>query len=186
MGRNKFIQCEVCSKSMRSDHFKLHRKQHDQQSKYRTKSCLVCQKTMIAGNLTRHMKIHNESKKEMLKNIKSDQKCYDDLGNKGRLLKDLLDKEDIDSQSLRAEHLKALSVNSLRKELQFESLKTWQEKLIKFMEPSQREIIWVCGVKGAEGKSWFQEYLEHHYTRKKVFRTSMDRKKVYQRKHSHY
>ena len=177
MGRNKFIQCEVCSKSMRSDNLKLHRKQHDQQSKYRTKSCLVCQKTMIAGNLTRHMKIHNESKKEMLKNIKSDQKCYDDLGNKGRLLKDLLDKEDIDSQSLRAEHLKALSVNSLRKDLKFESLKSWQEKLIKFMEPSQREIIWVCGVKGAEGKSWFQEYLEHHYTRKKVFRTSMDRNK---------
>ena len=45
------------------------------------------------------------------------------------------------------------------------------------MEPSKREIIWVRGDKGAEGKSWFQEYLEHHYTRKKVFRTSMDRNK---------
>ena len=45
---------------------------------------------------------------------------------------------------------------------------------MKLIETSEREIIWVCGVKGAEGKSWFQEYLEHHYTRKKVFRTSMD------------
>ena len=92
-------------------------------------------------------------------------------------MKDLLSNEDIDPLSLRKDHVKALEVNSLRKERQFGSLKPWQEKLLNFMEPSQREIIWICGVKGAEGKSWFQEYIEHHYTQKKVFRTSMNSNK---------
>ena len=177
MGRNKFIQCEVCLKSMRSDNLKLHRKQHGHQSKYRMKSCLICQKSMIAGNMIRHMKIHNDSKEEMLENIKADQKCYNDVGRKGQILKEVLDSEDIDPLSLRSEHIKALTVNSLRKEQQFGSLKPWQEQLLNLMETSQREIIWVCGVKGAEGKSWFQEYLEHHYSRKKVYRSSIDKNK---------
>ena len=181
MGRNKFVSCATCSQSLRSDKIKLHeerhRKQHGKQTKYQMKRCSICKKSMIAWHLTRHMLVHNNSKKEILENIISDQKSYEDLGNKGKILKELMDKEDIDSLSLRKDHLKALEVNSLRKEQQFESLKSWQEKLLTFMEPSKREIIWVCGVKGAEGKSWFQDYLEYHYTRKKVFRTSMDRKK---------
>ena len=45
------------------------------------------------------------------------------------------------------------------------------------IEPSQRQIIWIFGKKGAEGKSWFQDYLEQHYTHTRVFRTSMDAKK---------
>ena len=181
MGRNKFVSCTICSKSLRSDKIKLHeerhRKQHGKQTKYQMKHCSICKKSMIAGNLTRHIKVHNNSKKEILENIISDQKSYEDLGNKGKILKELMDKEDIDSLSLRKDHLKALEVNSLRKQQQFESLNPWQEKLLSFMEPSKREIIWVCGVKGAEGKSWFQGYLEHHYTHKKVFRTSIDRNK---------
>ena len=177
MGRNKFIQCEVCLKSMRSDNLKLHQKQHDQKSKYRMNTCTICEKTMIAGNLTRHMKVHNTSKKKILENIKSDQKCYDDVGHKGKIVKDLLDNEDIDIMSLRKEYQKALEVDSFRKEQQFENLKHWQEKLLNLMNPSQRQIIWVCGKEGAEGKSWFQEYLEHYYTPKRVFRSSIDKNK---------
>ena len=181
MGRNKFVSCTICSRSFRSDkiksHEERHRKQHGKQNKYQMKHCSICKKSMISWHLTRHMLVHNNSKKEILENIISDQKSYEDLGNKGKILKELMNKEDIDSLSLRKDHLKALEVNSLRKQQEFGALKSWQESLLKIMEPSQREIIWVCGVKGAEGKSWFQEYLEHHYTCKKVFRTSMDRNK---------
>ena len=27
-------------------------------------------------------------------------------------------------------------------------------------QPSNREVIWICGKRGNEGKSWFQSYLE--------------------------
>ena len=178
MGRNKHIQCKVCLKSFRSDKLKSHEElHHERKSKYRMKSCSICQKSMIAWHLKRHMNVHNNSKKEILENVKSDQKCYEDLGNKGKILKDLLDKDNIDSQSLRPEHLKALEVNSLRKNEQFESLKPWQEQLLKLIGTSDREIIWICGKAGAEGKSWFQNYLEHYYTPNRVFRSPIDKNK---------
>ena len=177
MGRHRYIQCKTCLKSFRSDTIKSHEERHKQKSKYQMKSCSICRKSMIAGNLSRHMKIHNNSKTKLLQNIKADQKCYDDIGNEGGILKDLMDKEDINPLSLRPDHLKALEVNNLRKEQQFGPLKPWQEKLKTLIEATDREIIWVCGRQGAEGKSWFQKYLEHYYTPKRVFRSPIDKNK---------
>ena len=40
-------------------------------------------------------------------------------------------------------------------------LRPWQQKLFEISEvPSEREVIWVIGKDGNEGKSWFQDYLE--------------------------
>ena len=47
-------------------------------------------------------------------------------------------------------------------------LKSWQESLLNYMKPSDREIIWVQGRKCGEGKSWFQEYVESRYGFKRV------------------
>ena len=38
-------------------------------------------------------------------------------------------------------------------------LRPWQESLLKYIKPSNREVIWVIGRKGNEGKTWFQEFL---------------------------
>ena len=38
-------------------------------------------------------------------------------------------------------------------------LRPWQEGLLNYIKPSDREIIWVIGRKGNEGKTWFQEFL---------------------------
>ena len=152
MGRHRYIQCKICLKSFRSDKIKPREERHHaQKSKYQMKSCSICQKSMIAWHLSRHMKIHNNSEKEILENIKSDQKCYDDFGNKGKIVKGLLDKEDINPLSLRPDYLKALEVNNFGKEQQFGPLKPWQEKLQTLIETTDREIIWVYGKQGAEG-----------------------------------
>ena len=39
-------------------------------------------------------------------------------------------------------------------------LKPWQEKLVELIKPSEREIIWIVGSVGNEGKTWFQKYLK--------------------------
>ena len=39
-------------------------------------------------------------------------------------------------------------------------LRTWQTALLEYMVPTNREVIWIIGTKGNEGKSWFQEFLE--------------------------
>ena len=42
--------------------------------------------------------------------------------------------------------------------------------------PSDREIIWVVGQKGNEGKKWFQEYLETFYGYVRVMRLDLKMK----------
>ena len=40
------------------------------------------------------------------------------------------------------------------------------------MKPSNREIIWVFGTIGNEGKSWFQQYLTSYFGSSRVFSTN--------------
>lgn len=175
MGRNKNVMCEVCLKTFRSDKMKIHQAQHQRESKYKLKNCTICHKTMIAWHLPRHQKIHKQSASQIIENAKADQCIYDDARKTGQIVEDLMENEDIDPKSLRNEYVKALEINSLRMKVDYESLKLWQEKLLGLMEPTLREIIWVTGRKGAEGKSWFQEYTEHHYGCKRVFRTTISK-----------
>ena len=40
-------------------------------------------------------------------------------------------------------------------------LRTWQQQLLdKIKSPTEREVIWIRGVRGNEGKTWFQKYLQ--------------------------
>ena len=36
------------------------------------------------------------------------------------------------------------------------TLRIGQEKLLKYIKPSEREILWIVGSMGNKGKSWFQ------------------------------
>ena len=42
-------------------------------------------------------------------------------------------------------------------------LKPWQNELMKYIKPHDREIIWVVGKDGNEGKNWFQKYVKSVY-----------------------
>ena len=40
-------------------------------------------------------------------------------------------------------------------------MKPWQESLLEYVQkPCDREIFWVVGKEGNEGKSWFQKYVK--------------------------
>ena len=47
-------------------------------------------------------------------------------------------------------------------------LKPWQNELMKYIEPHDREIIWVVGKDGNEGKSWFQKYVKSVFGTQRV------------------
>ena len=127
--------------------------------------------------MKRHLKIHrNDDKVDVLKNIKDDQSKYEDKAKTGQIVEEAIKAEEIEPKSLRKEYSEALNVYcDGKRETKINSLRTWQSKLLKNMKPSYREIIWIKGSEGAEGKSWFQEYLEQHYGRKRVFRTTVNR-----------
>ena len=65
----------------------------------------------------------------------------------------------IDPKLLRKEHEKAIKMKVDKPKVEV-ILKPWQEKLVERMKSSKREIIWVIGPTGNEGKTWFQKYLE--------------------------
>ena len=51
-----------------------------------------------------------------------------------------------------------------------------QQLLDNISSPSDREVIWVIGRKGNEGKTWFQEYLETFYGYARVMRLDLKMK----------
>ena len=180
MGRNKYIQCEVCRKSLRRDKIKLHIHRHEVERKNRhpMKICPTCNVSMIAWNLPRHQKIHQKSSATILENIKVDQLRYEDTKTVGQIVENvmLLDKYNIDPMSLRKEYVKALDVNSHKTNKNDGTvLRPWQQQLLDFIAPSDREIIWVIGQKGAEGKSWFQEYMINYYGSMRVFHSTLNK-----------
>ena len=55
------------------------------------------------------------------------------------------------------------------------NLKPWQLKLCDFFQsPTQREILWVIGRIGNEGKTWFQSYVESRYGYERVARMDIN------------
>ena len=44
----------------------------------------------------------------------------------------------------------------------------WQESLLKYMKPSDREVIWIVGEKTNEGKYYFQKYVKGMYGTSRV------------------
>ena len=170
MARNKYIRCKVCSKNVRSD------KQHSHgENAYSMKSCSICHKSMIAGNLFRHMKTHTKTKQGILNNIKKDQEHLIQLRETGQIIEELLKNSTIDPSSLRREYSKALEVVSTPDKIT-DTLRPWQQELLEDIKPSDRNIIWVVGRGGAEGKSWFQRYLVQHHGPHRVFDTTIEKR----------
>ena len=72
--------------------------------------------------------------------------------------------EDIAEESLERMDKEALDLyrkQSTHFSLEGIELRPWQNALFQLIQhPSRREIIWVKGVKGNEGKTWFQNYIQ--------------------------
>ena len=169
MARNKYTRCLVCSKNVRSD--KVHT--HGEKT-HRMKSCPVCHKSMITGHLSRHMKTHTKTR-GILDNIKKDQEHFDQVRKTGQIVEDVLKSSNIDPRSLRREYSKALEIMDVPDKIT-DTLRPWQQKLLEDIKPSDRNIIWVIGRNGAEGKSWFQRYLVQHHGSHRVFDTTIEKR----------
>ena len=55
-------------------------------------------------------------------------------------------------------------------------LRPWQEQLMVVAIPTEREVIWIQGVRGNEGKTWFQNYLASFYGHARVVRLNLKMK----------
>ena len=54
------------------------------------------------------------------------------------------------------------------------TLKPWQKEVLTFIQqPTLREVIWVVGQKGGEGKTFLQNYIKYNYSGRRVIVTDI-------------
>ena len=110
------------------------------------------------------------------KSIDKDEKEYKrkiELGSEVYLY---IDEAKILQESLSKERLEALDLYIKQKQRLDQDntkLRPWQDDLLKYMKPTDREVIWVRGINCNEGKTWFQEFLASKFGWSKAV-TGMD------------
>ena len=108
--------------------------------------------------------------------LQRNQNFLDKIEFGGRIAR-LIDEHGINEQSLSNDHQEAL-VLFRRQKPQFEiedvELRPWQQDAMKYFEsPTQRQVIWIRGNKGNEGKSWFQNYVQSFFGYHRVCRLDL-------------
>ena len=160
--------CKVCYKEMRSDVKTRHMEQHSkrEESNFTTNTYKTNNNNTTSGDSTKRKDEENEMKDEEFRKalikleneyqekIVQGKKIYKVLGegvvSYQALTRDM--KEEVDLYMENQENFR--DIGNIE-------LKPWQESLLEYVQqPCDREIFWVVGKEGNEGKSWFQKYVK--------------------------
>ena len=199
--RNKHICCSICGKSMRSDILKRHTKTHKdiwslpeeearqelrirhevqtQREEKRQKLEEIAQQEGIPITLcidTTTPTILDP--KNLEEQLLQDNQIYLDKIELGTQIATIIDKGTVQEESLKNHHKEALELyrkQMPRIDIQSIQLRPWQQQLLR-AKPSNRQVIWIWGSRGNEGKSWFQSYLETFYGYSRVVRLDLRNK----------
>ena len=179
MGRNKRVSCHKCLKVMRSDNLKTHMKQHEDGKFENESSCALSLRTSktsldnesIISYVSASTEVSSTKEEELRRILIRDDEEYKYKLAQGKILYQSMYDMDIAEESLRPEFKEMLDL--YRKQREYMNinqviLRPWQQSLLEYMKPSDREIIWVIGKKGNEGKTWFQKYMESKYGWSKI------------------
>ena len=177
MGRNKQVVCQKCCRVMRSDHLNKHMKVHekynenslDSKSIYSSRTSLDNESEFGSSATDWEAPVQKETPLEreaIIKTIKLDAADYKNKLKLGKIIYEKIEEHEIPEESLRREYKEAKELYIKHKkniDLDNVILRPWQKALLEYIKPSTREIIWVIGKHGNEGKSWFQEYMESKF-----------------------
>jgi len=188
--RNKTVECRICLRKMRSDTLKRHMQTHRdirhlEADEVRTE--IKKRKKLHDIDKERKQSVKNIAKEEgyryydyvsdvedeelLEESMLCDDKYHLDTIELGRRVNKIIDKGIVHEESLqkyRKDALKLYRKQKPTRDLTQVELRAWQQELQTIIEtPTEREIIWVQGTKGNEGKTWYQDYLAalHGYAR---------------------
>ena len=153
--RHKVLECPICKKMMRSNNLKRHWR-----SKHSMFDMVLTTRVEIKDNTGKDA-TRNDLKSEILKNST----IFDEKIQLGESIFKVLMETNVDERSLSRKHKEAFDLYQ-NKRLALNpdndiNLFPWQESLLDLAhKPTHREIIWVKGARGNEGKTWFQNYLQ--------------------------
>ena len=174
MGRDKKVTFGKCLRVMRRDTLKRHMKQHEKEkfekevfssASIRSSTTSLqedCESVSDFSSISTYTStpINEEL---VFKTLKMNNYEYVKKMEIGKIIAKAIKDGEIAQDSLSNEHREALDLYWNKKQLLIIDnviLKSWQESLLQYLRPSEREIIWVQGAKCEEGKSYFQEYIE--------------------------
>ena len=151
---------------MRSDHWKRH--------------CLTKHKnfdfkvTTVVKGFLREKDSGNPSVQDLESEILADNKLLDEKIELGEKISKVLTNTNAKEESLSKKNKEAFNLYQSKKfaiNPNDDDLKLypWQQQAIDLMQkPSLREVIWVKGARGNEGKTWFQKYVQSLLGRERV------------------
>ena len=163
--RNITLECSICKKKMRSDHLKRH--------------CLTKHKnfdfkvTTVVKGFLREKDSGNPSVQDLESEILADNKLLDEKIELGEKISKVLTNTNAKEESLSKKNKEAFNLYQSKKFAinpnDDVKLYPWQQQAIDLMQkPSLREVIWVKGARGNEGKTWFQKYVQSLLGRERV------------------
>ena len=177
---NKKVMCSVCYREMRSDVHKRHMKQHSKRNES-VPAANILETNNIYNNppsvsTSNPIKKSNEknkiNKEELRKHLIKVENEYQEKLELGKEIYEMLGEGVVSYQALTRDMKEAVDLY-IENQADFRDvgnveLKPWQNELMKYIEPHDREIIWVVGKDGNEGKSWFQKYVKSVFGTRKV------------------
>ena len=178
MGKNKKVTCGKCLRIMRSDNLKTHMKQHEKDKFEKESLCsssIHSSRTSLKEDTESKFSLDTTNKtyevstlesEEMTKRLIKDDQEYKYKVERGKKIYEKVGNYGIKEESLCPEYKEMLDMYMKQREnidIDNVILRLWQTSLLEYMKPSYREVIWVVGKNGDEGKSWFQEFLESKF-----------------------
>ncbi len=131
--------------------------------------CDVCLKIMRSDNLKRHIdsKHADVEKLEVKEQLLNDNEKYFRNIELGKYVFDMVSSGHVEQKSLSQLHAYAFGLYNMMRPM-FDvgamELRPWQEHVVQLLEePTSRQIIWIRGRAGNEGKSWLQSYIQSMY-----------------------
>ena len=119
-------------------------------------------------------------KKALETDMIEDNQCYMEKIELGKEVNIILGKGVVNEQSLSRPRKEALDLyrkqQPLRDMMKVE-LRMWQQQLLTLIDTaSERNVIWIQGKLGNEGKTWFQNYVASYYGHARVVRLDLKMK----------
>ena len=173
MGKHKQIICKVCYKEMRSDVQTRHMKQHENEDNPVTNISVTNNIYTPKQDSMNIKKVKSEiNDEELRKHLIKMENDYQEKIALGKGIYKMVGEGIVSFQALSNDMKDAVETYTQHQEdfrdVGNVALKPWQNELMQYIKPCDREIFWIVGKDGNEGKSWFQKYVKSVFGTRRV------------------
>ena len=158
---NKLVHCKFCGHRLRQDNVKRHMRTHEQVKQIKKVAEIAAAEG--ASSSCYEQSFPNTSIATFDEEMLEYNKIYLDKIDMGKQIHEALIKGTVMEDALPKKCRESVDIfrKSFRPiDLLDVELRPWQQELVeKIKVPTEREIIWVKGIHGNEGKTYFQKYI---------------------------